>query len=92
VLRKMQVFWYVMLGSITVQRPTLIKPWWCRWYSPVKLSYTMTPLTQHHIHKTWILTYQFTIHQYWYHQLYMTTYCQKVNHTRKKKPETKLKS
>jgi hypothetical protein len=27
-------------------------------------AHTMTPVTQHHIHKTWILTFQFTIHQY----------------------------
>jgi len=47
-------------------------------------AHTMTPMTQHHIHKTWILTFQFTNHQYWYHQLYIITYCQKVNHTRKK--------
>ena len=84
---KMQVFCYVTLQyavwSITVQRPTLLNLdgegttvlWNAR---------TMTPLTQHHIHKTWILTFQFTIQQYWYHHLYIMTYCQKVNQTRKK--------
>jgi len=44
VLRKMQVFWYVtlqsvMLWSITVQCPTLIRPWWWQCYCPVKCSY-----------------------------------------------------
>jgi len=88
VLWMMQVFWYLMLQSvmfwsITAQRPTLLnldgEGATVLWNAP-----TMTPLTPHHIHKTWTLTFQSTIHQYWYHQLHIITYCQKVNCTRKK--------
>jgi hypothetical protein len=83
----MQVFWYVtlqfvMLWSIMVQCRTLLNLDGAG-ATVLWNACTMTPLTQHHIQKTWILTFQFTIHQYLYHQLHIITYCQKVNHTRK---------